>query len=92
MQEIILDDGFETPDNADFTAEIVADSAGAPFSDTLQVLDNPLPSGSNFIPLTLTFYDDYSQLVDRQYATTYNSLLDAGSNQHVETLPSAEDQ
>lgn len=92
LQEITLNTGFETPDNPDFTAEIVSDSAGTPFSDTVQVLDNPLPSGNSFIPLTLSFYDDYSQLTDRQYTTTYNSLLDAGTNTHVETLPSATDQ
>jgi hypothetical protein len=90
-QEIVLDNGFETPDNADFTAEIVS-GGSAPFSDTVQVMDNPLPTGNAFIPLTLTFYDDYSQLNDRAYTTSYNSLLDAGSNTHVETLPSSSDQ
>jgi RHS repeat-associated protein len=90
-QEIVLDNGFETPDNADFTAEIVP-GGSTPFSDTVQVLDNPLPSGNAFTPLTLTFYDDYSQLTDRAYATTYNSLLDAGSNTHVETIPGSTDQ
>ena len=92
LQEIVLDNGFETPDNPDFTAEIGGDTAGVPFSDVVQVMDNPLPADGTFIPLTLTFYDDYGQLTDRQYTTAYNSLLDAGSNTHVETLPSSTDQ
>jgi RHS repeat-associated protein len=92
LQEITLENGFETPDNPDFTAEIISGDAGSPFSNTMQVLDNPLPAGANFIPLTLTFYDDYSQLTDRQYTTVYNSLLDAGANTHAETLPSSVEQ
>ena len=92
VQEIVLDNGFETPDNADFTAEIVTGGSGTPFSNTVQVMDNPLPSGYTFIPLTLTFYDDYSQLADRQYTSAYNSLLDAGNNAHVEPIPSFTDQ
>jgi hypothetical protein len=92
LQEIILDNGFDTPDNADFTAEIATDTAGTPFVDTVLVMSNPLPTGSNFSPLILTFYDDYSHLIDRQYNTVYNSLLDAGSNTHVEALPSFTEQ
>jgi hypothetical protein len=50
------------------------------------VVDNPIPSGSTLIPLTMTFYDDYTNTPDKQYTTTYDGLLDAGSNQHVETF------
>ena len=35
----------------------------------------------------MTFYDDYSNTPDKQYTTTYDGLLDAGSNQHVELIP-----
>jgi RHS repeat-associated protein len=88
-----LQNGFDTPDTVDFTAEIDSSGvAGQPFSDTVSVVDNPIPSGSNFIPLTLSFYDDYSGTADKQYTTVYNSLLDAGTNQHVETLPNVLDQ
>src|SRR5258708_34571896 len=34
----------------------------------------------------MTFYDDYSNTPDKQYAVGYNGLLDAGTNQHAETV------
>src|SRR5258708_325362 len=40
----------------------------------------------------MTFYDDYSNTPDKQYAVGYNGLLDAGTNQHAETLPAVTDQ
>jgi len=93
LNEIIWDPGFETSDVVDFTSEIVTGgSTGAPFSDTLTIVDNPLPSGSNFIALTMTFYDDYANSANKQYAATYNGLLNAGTNTHVETLPASSDE
>lgn len=91
-QEIVLSDGFETSDNASFAAEIVTDNGGAPFTNIVDAMDNPLPSDGGFIPLTLSFYDDYNQLSDRQYTTSNNSLLDAGDNLHPVALPSLADQ
>ncbi|HEY4064196.1 MAG TPA: DUF6443 domain-containing protein, partial [Puia sp.] len=74
---ITLDNGFDTPDTVNFTAEIVPSSnMGVPFTNTIQVVGNAQPSGSNFIGLTMTFYDEYSNTPDKQYTTTYNSLLD----------------
>ena len=90
---ITLDNGFSTPDNVNFTAEIVSGgSGGSSFTNTLSVVDNPIPSGVNLIPLTMTFYDDYSNTPDKQYSTTYTSLLDAGTNQHVEAIPTGSAQ
>ncbi len=79
-----------------FTAEIVPAgtttvASPTPFTNTLNIVDNPLPSGNNFIGLTMTFYDDYTNTTDKQYTTVYNSRLDAGTNQHVETLPALAD-
>jgi len=92
LNTITLDDGFVTQDNADFTAEIVAGSGtGIPFTNTVYTAASALPPGNNFIGLTMTFYDDYSNTTNKQYSTTYNSLLDAGGNQHVETMPSVSD-
>jgi RHS repeat-associated protein len=89
---ITLDNGFQTPDTVDFTAEIVTgNSSGTPFTNTLTIVDNALPSGNNFIGLTMTFYDDYTNTPEKQYSTTYNALLDAGTNQHVESLPAIAD-
>jgi RHS repeat-associated protein len=86
---ITLDNGFSTPDTVNFTAEIVVggSAGGSSFTNTLSVVDNPIPSGSSLIPLTMIFYDDFSNTPDKQYTTTYNSLLDAGANQHVELIP-----
>jgi RHS repeat-associated protein len=90
---ITLDTGFVTPDTVNFTAEIVSagtgggSSGGSTFTNSLPVVDNPIPSGSTLIPLTMTFYDDYTNTPDKQYTTTYDGLLDAGSNQHVELIP-----
>jgi len=93
LSMIVLDDGFETADNANFTAEIVTDGInGASFTNTVVVTDNPLPPGNNFIALTMTFYDDYTNTPEKQYTSAYNSRLDAGSNQHAEILPGASDQ
>ena len=94
QQLITLDNGFVTPDTANFTAEIVQGTSAdtvTPFTNTIQVVDNPLPSGANFIALTMTFYDDYSNTPDKQYTTQYNSLLDSGTNRHAETLPAVTD-
>jgi RHS repeat-associated protein len=90
-EEIGLDPGFETADGANFTAEIVL-GVGNSFSNTVQAVDNPLPPASGFIALTMTLYDDYSNTSDKQYSTDYNSLLDAGANQHAEDLPSFAEQ
>ncbi len=91
---ITFDNGFVTPDTVDFTAEIVAGGSGdsSTFTDTVQVSNNPLPPTPNFIALTMTFYDDYSNTPDKQYTTTYNNLLDSGANQHAEILPTSTDQ
>jgi RHS repeat-associated protein len=93
LNTIIWDAGFETPDNVDFTAEIVTGGpTGTPFRDSLTIVANPLPPANNFIALTMTFYDDYTNTPDKNYTTTYNSLLDAGTNGHAETLPATTDQ
>jgi RHS repeat-associated protein len=86
---ITLDNGFITPDMVNFTAEIVprGTGSGSTFTDSIQVMANPLPPTANFIPLTITFYDDYTNIPDKSYSTTYNSLLDSGANQHAEILP-----
>ena len=93
LNMITLDNGFETQNIVDFTAEIVTGTTtGNAFTSIIPVLDNPLPPSANFIALTMTFYDDYSNTPDKQYTAFYNSFLDAGANQHAEQSPSASDQ
>jgi len=100
VDSIIWDNGFSTPDTgtANLTAEIVPagtrDTTGGssrPFTNNVNVVDNPLPPGNNFIGLTMTFYDDYSN-TSKAYTTLYNSNLDAGTNQHAEPIPAASDE
>jgi len=93
LNTITLDNGFETPTTVDFTAEIVTGTTtGNAFTNIIPVLDNPLPPTANFIALTMTFYDDYSNTPDKQYTSFYNAFLDAGANQHAEQPLSPSDQ
>lgn len=58
------------------------------FSNTVAVLDNPLPAGASPIALTSTQYDDYS-VTTKTYTNANNSKLDIGNNTYGEPLPSA---
>ncbi|HEY6504584.1 MAG TPA: DUF6443 domain-containing protein [Chitinophagaceae bacterium] len=84
---ISFESGFESEATAEFTAEIVSGGSGGNFSDNISVYDNPLPPGSNFIALTITYYDGYAW-TNKTYTAAYNSQLDAGNNLHAETMPS----
>lgn len=84
---ITIDDGFVSENDAEFVAEIV-DGAGASFSNTVTVMDNPIPSGITGIPLTYQYYDDYSVTL-KTYSTSDNSKLGNGANLYGEELPSA---
>lgn len=85
---ISLEAGFNTDNSTDFTAEIVTGSSGTSISDNISISDNPIPSGSNFIALTVNHYDDYSW-TSKTYSTSDNSKLDDGNNSHGVSLPSS---
>ena len=100
VDSIVWDNGFSTPDTGtvNFTAEIVPagtrDTLGGssiPFTNNVNVVDNPLPPGNNFIGLTMTFYDDYTNTA-KAYTPFYNGNLDAGTNQHAEPIPATSDE
>lgn len=85
LYSITLAPGFETVTGTEFTAQIVSEDPityieGAAFNK------NPLPAGSNFIPLTYTYYDNYAW-TSKNYTASYNNLLDAGNNPHPVALP-----
>lgn len=86
---INFSDGFETEFDAEFETFIDVNLAGSP--ENISVVSNPLPPGNNLIPLTLTYYDDYSW-TNRAFNTTYNNQLDAGNNLHAEPIPSYSQQ
>lgn len=54
-----------------------------------QVSVNPIPPSSslNFIPLAITYYDNYDS-ANVAYTSVYNSKLITGNNLHVESVPS----
>ncbi|PQV55851.1 hypothetical protein CLV53_1471, partial [Sediminibacterium magnilacihabitans] len=84
---ISFTDGFSSEGTAEFTAQIVA-ATPASFSNTVTVMDNPLAVGTNPIPLTYTYYDDYSA-TSKTYNTTNNSKLGIGNNVYGDSLPPA---
>ena len=74
--------GFSTEAEAEaeFTAEI---TSGTPATESIAVLDNPLTPAMNFVPLTLTYYDDYTW-TNKTFDASFNQYLSAGSNPHAE--------
>lgn len=78
-------DGFASENGAEFIASILPSSNGS-FSNTVTVLDNPLPAGTNPTALTYTYYDDYSSTA-KAYSTANNSKLGIGGNVYGDTLP-----
>ncbi len=91
-QSITFEVGFESQNGDELIAEIVTGGSGSGtgFNDNLKIVLNPLPPGSPYIPLTVTFYDDYAQ-VTNTYSDSYNSTLDQlvpGWTAFPENLPS----
>lgn len=82
---ITFQSGFESTIGEEFVAEIVT-SIGLTSSTTISVLDNPIPTGYTTIPLTKTFYDNYTA-TSKTYATVSNTNLDAGTGTYPEALP-----
>ncbi len=87
--QITFNGEFTSESTAEFVAEIVTGSTGT-FSNSVTVLDNPIPSGlsPSPVPLTYTYYDDYSA-TSRSYSTPDNSKLGIGANVYGDTIPSA---
>lgn len=89
---ITLDNGFESAANTDFSAEIVnTTSIAVPEESIVEgmtVNKNPIPSGATFIALTKTYYDNYNW-TNKDFKADYNTHLDAGSNAHALTMPTA---
>ena len=88
---VVWQPGFTCEPNTSetVTAEIITPSS-AVFSTTQVFNNNIIPAGAgiSFIPLTLTYYDDYSWTA-KDYTATNNSKLDGiGSNPYGDPLPS----
>ena len=82
---IEFNEGFTSEDGAEFTAEIINGSPSR-FSSQQTINYNSIPGGTNYTPLTLTYYDDYTW-TSKTYQTNNNSKLDQGLNAYEEPLP-----
>jgi len=82
---VTFTDGFESEENAEFTAEIVA---GTATTENVQVQFSPLPSGHNLVALTMNFYDNY-EWTNKVYQNQYASAVIAGSNLYPVFLPAS---
>lgn len=82
---VIIQAGFESGSNAEFTAEIVPGTGGS-FTSVQQVngFGNP---GGTLIPLRYTYYDDYSWAPGKQYDVSNNYKLGIGGNTYGDPLP-----
>jgi RHS repeat-associated protein len=76
---------FSSESTAEFVGEILGASTGA-FSNTVSVMDNPIPSGTSPIALTYSYYDDYS-VTSKSYSTSDNSKLGIGANAYGDSIP-----
>jgi RHS repeat-associated protein len=86
---IVLDNGFASEDGALYTVQIAASDAAA-FTSVVTINDFALPAGATAVPLTLTYYDNYSQTA-KSYNTANNSKLNKGANAYAyaDALPAA---
>lgn len=86
-QNVYIAGEFSSEDGAEFTIDI--DSSTSAVQENSSYANNILPTGSNFIALTMNYYDDYTWNTDKPYNTDYLSKLDAGSNPNAEPILSA---
>jgi len=71
------------------TSQVVTGTTpGTPssFSNTIITINNAIPTGSTFIPLTITNHDNYSNST-KTFNTTNNSKLNQGTNFYADALP-----
>lgn len=90
LRSVTMTTGFTTNSaSGDFTAQVVTGTGGSDGETTvingIAVNNDPIPAGYSFIPLTMTYYDDYSW-TSKNFTAAYNSSLDAGANSHAEVL------
>lgn len=83
--QVTFNGEFTSESTAEFVAEIVTGSTGT-FSNPVTVLDNPVPSGTNPVALTYTYYDDYTA-TGKSYSTADNSKLGTGANAYGDPVP-----
>lgn len=77
---------FVSGDAAEFTAEIVTDTIKT-FGSSQELSAYAVPANGTFIPLTYSFYDDYSWTPAHAYTAVDNSKLGIGANVYGELLP-----
>lgn len=83
---ITFQEGFESGTSAAFTADINT-ASGTAVTTTQQLSGYGVPTGGTLIPLTYTYYDDYSWGTAKLYSAANNSKLGIGANVYGEPLP-----
>ena len=86
---IEFESGFKSEDNADYSAEIITDDQRV-FTSYDQVSLYPIPAGANFVPLTITHYDNYiaygdAPWTDKIFTSSFNTELNV-TNPNAEPL------
>jgi RHS repeat-associated protein len=84
---ITFEPGFESETGAGFETQLVAPGGGA-VTAVVMGNDNPVPSGYSYVPLTYSYFDNYS-FTSRTYNTANNGKLDKGNNTYAEPLPAS---
>ncbi|MBS1572908.1 MAG: hypothetical protein JST62_10970 [Bacteroidetes bacterium] len=82
---ITFDPGFTTDNSTSLIAEIITGT-----SESIDISEDPFPPNSTFIPLTITYYDNYPS--QNLFNPANNTKLDAGNNLHPVTLPQQSEQ
>jgi RHS repeat-associated protein len=80
---IIFTDGFISEDSAGFDADIVSAVNGGCITETVAIVDNPIPSAATRTALTITRYDDYSY-TQKTFSNNFAAKLDAGNNSYTD--------
>jgi hypothetical protein len=77
-RSVTLDVGFETADNASFSAAVMGGGSGdwVTVVDGQTIINNSLPEGAPFTILTTTYYDNYNGIAANgaQYGSKDNSF------------------
>jgi RHS repeat-associated protein len=81
-ENIIINGEFESEVGAEITAEILN---GTEPTEQVTIMGDPLPSGNNFIALTITYYDNYdwNSGSNKQFTNADNSKLNSVTSETV---------
>jgi RHS repeat-associated protein len=85
VNTIYFDPEFVSETTAEFETQFTTGS-GSSFNNQQTVSLYPVPAGGTLIPLSISYYDDYTW-TGKTFNTANNAKLDQGNNTYAETLP-----